>query len=83
MLQDCMIAFNFASDEEASLLKDSLTEKIELRKQKREGLFILHIYYIANFRGHYAESESGGVFFLIRNQFAGFYINSLVVIKNK
>ncbi|XP_077293677.1 actin nucleation-promoting factor WAS-like isoform X2 [Arctopsyche grandis] len=34
--EDCMIAFNFASDDEAFILKNSLTEKIELRKQKRE-----------------------------------------------
>lgn len=35
-----MIAFNFASEDEAKVLRNSLTEKIELKKQKREGLTI-------------------------------------------
>lgn len=35
-----MIAFNFASEDEAKLLRNSLIEKIELKKQKREGILI-------------------------------------------
>lgn len=36
-IQDYMAAFNFASEEEALTLKNHLIEKIELRKQRREG----------------------------------------------
>lgn len=38
--QDYMTAFNFANEDEAKVLRNILIEKIELRKQKREGLYL-------------------------------------------
>lgn len=35
-----MTAFNFANEDEAKVLRNILIEKIELRKQRREGMYI-------------------------------------------
>ncbi|KPJ17824.1 Neural Wiskott-Aldrich syndrome protein [Papilio machaon] len=35
--EDYMTAFNFANEDEAKILRDTLIEKIELRKQRRQG----------------------------------------------
>lgn len=40
LFQEYMTAFNFANEDEAKLLRNVLIEKIEQRKQRREGKFI-------------------------------------------
>jgi hypothetical protein len=37
VFQDCIVAFNFASEDEARCLKTVLNEKLESKKQRRLG----------------------------------------------